>query len=247
MRIVIVDDEPLARRRLRQVLAGESGVDVVAECSGADEAREAVGPLAPDALFVDIEMPGEDGLSLAREMEADYPIVIVTAHERYAAEAFDVPAVDYVLKPPEQARCRRAVRRLERVLAARRRTVEAARHIDRLFVKNGDRLVHVRIADVDSFEALGNYVKLRAAGKSHVIRASLSALESRLDPALFVRTHRSHIVNVSRVRELVVISHGDYRIVFDHGTTAPLSRSHRERLGLLTGFLTFNGADGERN
>ena len=234
MRIVIVDDEPLARSRLRQILTGEAGVDVVAECGDAKEARAAIEKHRPDAVFLDIEMPGESGLSLARELEsAGHPVVIVTAHEQYALEAFDVAPVDYVLKPPEAARCRRAISRVARVLDARGGSGRTNRYLDRLFVKSGDRLVHVRVRDVDTLEALGNYVKVRAGGKAFVLRASLSALESRLDPAVFVRTHRSHIVNLTRIRELVAVSHGDYQIILEQGATAPLSRVYREKLGFF--------------
>ena len=234
MRIVIVDDEPLARSRLKQVLAGEPGVDVVAECGDVREARAALERFRADAVFMDIEMPGESGLTFARELEAaGHPVVIVTAHEQYALEAFDVAPVDYVVKPPEAARCRRALQRLARVIEARSGAARSPRYLDRLFVKSGDRLVHVRVRDVDAIEALGNYVKVRAAGKAYVLRASLSALESRLDPAVFVRTHRSHIVNLTRIRELVAVSHGDYQVILEQGATAPLSRVYREKLGFF--------------
>lgn len=234
MRIVIVDDEPLARSRLRQVLGGEAGVEVVAECSDVREARAALERHRPDAVFMDIEMPGESGLTFARELEAaGHPVVIVTAHEQYAVEAFDVAPVDYVVKPPEPARCRRALQRVARVMEARSGAPRSSRYLDRLFVKSGDRLVHVRVRDVEAIEALGNYVKVRAGGKSYVLRASLSALESRLDPTVFVRTHRSHIVNLTRIRELVAVSHGDYQIILEQGATAPLSRVYREKLGFF--------------
>jgi two-component system LytT family response regulator len=233
MRIVIVDDEPLARLRLRQVLADELGVDVVAECACVREARRAIEMYSPEAVFVDIEMPGESGLVLAREMESEgRPVVFVTAHENYAVEAFDSGPVDYVLKPPEAARCRRAIRRIANVLEARSGARPKGSYLERLFVRNGERLVHLRTADLDWIEALGNYVKLRVARQSHLLRASLNALESRLDPAQFLRTHRSAIVNLAHVRELIAVSHGDYQIIFEDGAVAPLSRRYKDKLGL---------------
>ncbi|HEX2062744.1 MAG TPA: LytTR family DNA-binding domain-containing protein, partial [Thermoanaerobaculia bacterium] len=164
-------------------------------------------------------------------------LVFVTAYVDYAYDAFDVSPVDYVLKPAEPLRCRRALNRIQRVLDARRGMpvpAHAQPHLKRMFVKDGDRLLHVQMDDVDSIEALGNYVKLRTRARTFVLRGSLSALESRLDPAVFIRTHRSHIVNIRRVRELVAVSHGDYSIVMHDGTTVPLSRMYRGRLETLS-------------
>jgi two-component system LytT family response regulator len=240
MRLLIVDDESLARARMRQILAGDLGAEIVAECSDATEARAAINAFRPDAVFLDIEMPGTNGLELARELEAaGHPLVVfVTAHMQYAYKAFDVAPVDYVLKPAEVTRCRRALRRLERILAARRSTPgrggsNGERYLDRVFVKEGDRLVHLPTRDIEAIEALGNYVKLRAHGKTFVVRGTLSSLEGRLNPTRFVRTHRSHIVNVARVRELQPLSHGDYSVLLDSGQTAPLSRLYRDRFQMF--------------
>jgi len=246
MRIIIVDDESLARTRLRQILGGDLGVDIVAECSDAAAARDLIETHNPDAVFLDIEMPGQTGLELARELEAaGRPLVVfVTAHLEYAYRAFDVAPVDYVLKPAEAVRCRRAIKRLERILDARRampdRNGSADKYLDRVFVKEGDRLVHLPTKDIEAIEALGNYVKLRARGKTFVVRGSLSALEGRLNPTRFVRTHRSHIVNVARVRELQPLSHGDYNVLLDSGQTAPLSRLYRDRFHM---FVLSSNAD----
>jgi two-component system LytT family response regulator len=237
MRILIVDDEPLARSRLEQILGRELGHDVVAACAGVRDARAAIDAYRPDAVFLDVELAGENGLTFAAELEEQsYPVVIVTAYDHYAAQAFDVSPVDFVVKPPEVARCRRAAARLERVMDARHRKHGSDRYLDRLFVRNGDRIVHVRMQDVDAVAALGNYVKVYAGEHTHVVRASLSALESRLDPSVFVRTHRSWIVNLTRVRELIAVSHGDYQVIMEKGATAPLSRSYRHRLDLFSLF-----------
>jgi two-component system LytT family response regulator len=212
----------------------------VATCSDAEETLAAIAEHDPDALFLDIEMPGTNGLDLARHIEAaGRPmIVFVTAYLDYAYDAFDVSPVDYVLKPAEPLRCRRALNRIQRILDARRPTSSTAgtrTHLKRVFVKDGDRFLHVQMDDVDTIEALGNYVKLHTRARTFVLRGSLSAIESRLDPAVFIRTHRSHMVNIRRVRELVAVSHGDYSVVMHDGkTTVPLSRIYRNRLATLS-------------
>jgi len=246
MRAIVVDDEPLAGAHLHEVLRCDKSVEVVAVCRSAREAREALADLDPDVLFLDIEMPGASGLELAREAEAaGRPLVVfVTAHERYALDAFDVAPVDYILKPADPLRCRRAMARVARVLEARatprlsahdhvlafERIAPRTSYLNRLFVKHDERLLSVAVAEIEFIEALGNYVKLRARGKTHVVRGSLSALESRLDPAVFIRTHRSFIVNATRIRELVAVSHGDYMVVFESDARVPLSRVYRENL-----------------
>jgi two-component system, LytTR family, response regulator len=240
MRIVVVDDESPARARMRQVLADDLGQEVVAECASVDEARAAIEAWNPDAVFLDIEMPGVSGIELARELEAagQPSVVFVTAYQRYAYEAFDVAPVDYVMKPVETVRCRRALRRLTRLLEARDTTrreplEKPLPYPNRIFVKEDDRLVCLRASQIEAIEALGNYVKIRAAGKTHVVRCSLTSLEAQLHPASFVRIHRSHIVNVAGIRELLPLSHGDYNVVLESGLVVPLSRAYRDRLQMF--------------
>jgi two-component system, LytTR family, response regulator len=240
VRILIADDESLARTHLQNVLGIQPDVEIAGACGDAGETLDAIAEHDPDALFLDIEMPGTNGLELARRIESSARplIVFVTAHVNYAYDAFDVSPVDYVLKPAEPLRCRRALNRIQRILDARR-GIAVPMHgrtwLTRVFVKDGERFLHVQLDDVDTIEALGNYVKLRTRARTFVLRGSLSALESRLDPAVFIRTHRSHIVNIRRVRELVVVSHGDYSVVMHDGTTTvPLSRMYRGRLETLS-------------
>jgi two-component system LytT family response regulator len=239
MRVLIADDEALARAHLRNVLNAHPNVEIVAACADAEETLAAIAEHDPDAVFLDIEMPGTNGLDLARHIEAaGRPLtVFVTAYLDYAYDAFDVSPVDYVLKPAEPLRCRRALNRIQRILEARRTPAPTGTrtHLKRVFVKDGERLLHVQMDDVDTIEALGNYVKLCTRARTFVLRGSLSALESRLDPAVFIRTHRSHMVNIRRVRELVAVSHGDYSVVMQDGkTTVPLSRMYRSRLETLS-------------
>jgi two-component system LytT family response regulator len=234
MRIIIVDDEPLARAELREILAGDLGQQVVAECGDAGEARRAIATHAPDAVFLDIEMPRQSGLQLAAELDAEGhpPVVFVTAHAKYACDAFDVAPIDYILKPAEPSRCRRAIRRIERLLQARRGAPSepsGAPYLDRVFVKDQGRLVHLPIREIEAFEAMGNYVKLHARSRMFVVRASLTSIEARLNPTIFLRAHRSHIVNLTRITELVAAKHADFTIVLQSGHTVPLSRVYRDR------------------
>lgn len=245
MRIIIVDDEPLARADLREILAGDLGQQVVAECGDADEARRVIAARTPDAIFLDIEMPRQSGLQLAAEIDAEghLPIVFVTAHAKYACDAFDVSPVDYILKPVDPSRCRRAIRRLERLLQARRGGAPAdpsaaAAYLDRVFVKDQGRLVHLPMREIEALEAMGNYVKIYARSRAFVVRATLTSIEARLNPATFLRAHRSHIVNLARISELVLAKHGDFTIILQSGHTLPLSRVYRDRFDsfVLSGF-----------
>jgi two-component system LytT family response regulator len=158
--------------------------------------------------------------------------VFVTAHAKYACDAFDVAPVDYVLKPADPSRCRRAVRRVERLLQARRGAANessGAAYLDRVFVKDQDRMVHLPIREIEALEAMGNYVKIHARSRTFVVRASLTSIEARLNPSMFLRVHRSHIVNLTKVSELAVAKHGDFTIILRSGHTLPLSRVYRDR------------------
>lgn len=246
MRIIIVDDEPLARADLREILTGDLGQQVVAECGDADEARLVIAARAPDAIFLDIEMPRQSGLQLAAEIDAagQLPIVFVTAHAKYAYDAFDVSPVDYILKPVDPSRCRRAIRRLERLLQARGGgapadpSAPAAAYLDRVFVKDQGRLVHLPMREIEALEAMGNYVKIHARSRTFTVRATLTSIEARLNPATFLRAHRSHIVNLAKITELVLAKHGDFTIILQSGHTLPLSRVYRDRFDsfVLSGF-----------
>jgi two-component system LytT family response regulator len=238
MRIIIVDDEPLARAELREILTADLGQEVVAECGDAREARQAIAAREPDAVFLDIEMPRQSGLQLAAELDAEghLPVVFVTAHAKYACDAFDVSPIDYVLKPADPSRCRRAVRRIERLLQARRRAPgepPGAPYLDRVFVKDQGRLVHLPMREIEALEAMGNYVKIHARSRTFVVRASLTSIEARLNPAIFLRAHRSHIVNLTKVNELVLARHGDFTVILQSGHSLPLSRVYRDRFDSL--------------
>jgi two-component system LytT family response regulator len=245
IRTLIVDDEPLARQRLRKLLEADADIAIAGECADGREALAALRELRPDLVFLDVQMPGMDGFGVLQGLGgAVTPVVIfVTAHDRYALKAFEVHALDYLLKPFDKARFAAALGRakaqigqgsaaaLNERLHALLQTVEQRRGgPERLMVKSAGRIFFVRIADVDWIEAAGNYVRLHVGEEDHLLRESLTALEKMLDPARFVRIHRSTIVNLERIRELQPAFHGDYVIILSSGAELPLARSCRHKL-----------------
>jgi two-component system LytT family response regulator len=245
LRTLIVDDEPLARRRLRHLLHDEPRVEIVGDCEDGPSAVDAVRRLAPDLLFLDVQMPGMDGFDVIAELGASAcpAIIFVTAFDRYAVKAFDVHAVDYLLKPFSRARLRLALDRvgalaetdpgLARKLAALMADLQASRPLTRFVVKDGERVYFVRVDDVDWLEAAGHYVCLHADGATHIIRDTLSRLESRLDANRFVRVHRSAIVNLDHIKELRAAFHGEYEIVMHSGERLASSRTAGPRIQQL--------------
>jgi two-component system LytT family response regulator len=245
IRTLIVDDEPLARDTLRYVLAGDPDVEVVGACTGAD-APTVVATTHPDLMFLDVEMPGRDGFEVvaAIGLDAVPAIVFVTAYDRYAVRAFEAHALDYVLKPFDDDRLRAALARAKHSLdGGRARVAElVAAHeqqrpyVRRFVVRERDRTVLVEAATIDWLEAADDYVELHAGTTMHMIRERLAKLEHRLDPARFVRVHRSTIVNIERVRELRPRLRGDAVAVLRSGAELRVSRSRRAELLLrLTG------------
>ena len=240
LRTVVVDDEPLARERIRTLLAAEGSVDVVAECGDGAAAVDAVTRVRPDLLFLDIQMPEMDGFEVLQALDPDRlpAIVFVTAYDEYALRAFDVHAVDYVLKPIDADRFRTAVARArerlgrpplppDRRLAALLDVLRAERRGPvRFVVRNGDRLGFVRADEVDWIEAAANYTKLHTGTRVHLMRGTLKAVEGRLDPETFVRIHRSVIVNLDRIAAVEPYFHGEYVVIMKDGTRLTSSRSH---------------------
>ena len=245
VKVAIVDDEPLAREGLRALLEGDRDTQVVAECADGQAAIEAIRRTKPDIVFLDVQMPGLDGFDVIRALaDAGDPlpaVVFVTAYDQYALKAFDVHAVDYLLKPFHDERFAEALARAK----ARRgedMTERIARLLDerkpkimRVLVKTGGRVLFIRADEIDWIEAADYYVKLHVAGKVHMLRESMAALEARLDPELFFRVHRSAIVNLERVRELQPFSRREHVLVLRDGTRLRLTRSRRERLAELLG------------
>jgi two-component system LytT family response regulator len=244
-RTLIVDDEPLARQRLRKLLEADPDIAILGECGDGQQALADLRELRPDLVFLDVQMPVLDGFGVLQGLAGTpLPVVIfVTAHDRYALKAFDVHALDYLLKPFDKARFTTALTRakaqlrqgaaaaLDQRLQELLQTVEGRRHgAERLMVKSGGRITFVRSADIDWIEAAGNYVRLHVGKEDHLLRESLTALEKRLDAGRFVRVHRSTIVNVDRIREIQPAWGADYVIILRDGKELALSRGCRDKL-----------------
>jgi two-component system LytT family response regulator len=250
IRTLIVDDEPLARRRLRRRLNQHADVDIIGDCANGREAIAAIREQAPDLVFLDVQMPEMDGFAVMDALEAErMPLVIfVTAYDQYALRAFEVYALDYLLKPFDRQRFDKALQRAksrlqtekgseinQRTLALLEEIKARTSHIERLIVKAGGRAFFLKTEEIDWIEAEGKYVRLHVGKESYLLRETISSLESQLDPKRFPRIHRSTIVNIDRIRELQPWFHNEYRVMLRDGTQLMLSRSCRKRLGELLG------------
>ncbi len=245
IRTLIVDDEPLARERLRGFLGAETDLDLIRECADGQTAVEAIERDQPDLVFLDVQMPELDGFAvLAAAKPARPPIVIfTTAFSQHALKAFEVHALDYLLKPFDRERVQVALdrararlrqsqagdlnERLAALLAEMRPPTQTA---DRLVVKTSGKVMLVRTTDIDWIEAADNYVTLHVGAEVHMLRETMAAIETRLDPKTFLRISRSTIVNLERIKELQPMFHGDYTVILRNGTRLGLSRSYRDKV-----------------
>jgi two-component system LytT family response regulator len=248
LRAVIADDEPLARRRLRSLLEEDGGVQVVAECANGLEALAAVGQHEPDVVFLDVQMPGATGIEVLEAMAPGSAgaVVLVTAFDEYAVAAFEHHALDYVLKPVDEDRFRATLGRVRERLRERRAaslSADALRqlalaagpaggspYLSRLLIRSTQKVTVVDLAEVDWIEAEGDYLRLHTPGRSYLYRGTIGALEERVDPAEFIRIHRSTIVRLARIRELEPGFHGDHTVTLTTGDRLRLSRTYRARL-----------------
>jgi len=225
LRALIADDEPLARARLRRLLEQEKGVLVVGECRSGAETAERIRSERPDVVFLDVQMPGGGGFEALPPRGEDAPaVVFVTAYDEHAVRAFEVKALDYLMKPVGRERLRQA---LERVRALHPGGGEP---IEWLVVKEGDRSRLLRTEEVDFVSAEGNYVRVHAGGRSYLVRETLEAMEGRFDPRRFFRVHRESLVNLARVRELRPLINGQFEVALHDGTRLRLSRRCRRQL-----------------
>jgi two-component system LytT family response regulator len=246
LRVLIVDDEELARQRIRRLLAREEDVEVIAEACDGAQAVETIRALTPDLVFLDVQMPEVDGFAVLERLRPDPApaIVFVTAHDDYAVRAFEVHAVDYIRKPFDASRFKAAFARARERLAGAA-AAERARKLDallaqveahpprsreRIMIRSDGRLYFVRIDDIDWVEAAGNYVKLHVGRDTHLMRETMAGIEKLLDPSRFLRIHRSAIVNLDRVREMQPWFSGEYTVILRDGTQLRLSRVYRDRL-----------------
>jgi len=245
VRVLVVDDEAPARRKVRAHLADAAGVEVAGEAASGPEAVEAIRGLRPDLVFLDVQMPGMNGFEVIEAVgaEAMPAVVFVTAYDEFAVEAFEVQAVDYLMKPFHAERFRQALARaLERI--SRREAPhesmarllalllnKAPRESQRLLVRDGERISFVPLREVVRLSAEGNYVQVHTArGQRHLLRQTLASLEARLDPERFARIHRSEIVNMDFVTEVQPAFHGDYTVRLKNGEEVSLSRRYQDRL-----------------
>jgi two-component system LytT family response regulator len=240
LRVLIVDDEGVARRRIRRLLAAEADVTVVGECADGGSALTVIAKSKPDLAFLDVQMPELDGFGVVRSLTpGELPaIVFVTAYDRYALRAFDVQAIDYLLKPFTRERFRTALARARERLHERGRDDRLTRLIDhlgasqhyptRVAVRTGDRFVVVDWSDVDWIEAADNYVTLHVGAREYLLRDTLASVERQLDPERFMRIHRSVIVQLDRIAELHPATHGDVDVVLRDGARLTLTRTWRD-------------------
>ena len=243
--VLVVDDEPLAREKIRAMVRDDPEIEIIGECVNGREAIEAVEEHVPDLLLLDVQMPEVDGFAVLNALRSSHmPLVIfITAYDQYAVHAFEVHALDYLLKPFDRERFAAALDRAKaqirrerdghldaRILALLNQLEAEAKYLERLVVKSGGRVFFLPTEEIDWIEAEGNYVSVHTPKKSHLLRETISSLEAQLDPKKFIRIHRSTIVNLSRVQELQSWSHGEYRVILYNGTELTLSRNYRENL-----------------
>jgi two-component system LytT family response regulator len=244
-RILIADDEPLARERLKMLLVGQEGFEVIGECHDGPSTIDAIRRSKPDLVFLDVQMPGANGFDVVSALgEEELPLfVFVTAFDTYALKAFDVHALDYLLKPFDRDRFLQALARARqqlegpsnsdlrsRLLALVRDLEPAPQRLERFVIKSGGRVFFVRADEIDWIEAAGNYVKLHVGAETHLLRETMNAVEAQLPRETFYRIHRCHIVNIERVKELQPWFNGEYVVFLRTGARLTLSRGYREKL-----------------
>jgi len=248
IRTVIVDDEPLARRGIRAQLKNEKDIEIISECRNGHEAVKAIESQAPDLVFLDVQMPELDGFGVvdAIGVERMPGVIFVTAYDRYALRAFEVHALDYLLKPFDDERFATALERARRQIKQKNiddlgRRLQgllddlqsSRKYVERLVVKSAGRIFFLSVAEIDWIEAADNYVRLHTGRESHLLRETMNSLEKKLDPDQFLRVHRSRIVNARKIKELQPLFRGEYDIMLRDGTRVESGRGYRDRLQKL--------------
>jgi two-component system LytT family response regulator len=248
IRTLIVDDQLIAREMLRRLLKDEADIEIVGLPATGREALTAIQQLNPDLVFLDVHMPDLDGFGVVAELpEGRTPVIIfVTANDDFARQAFDVHALDYVVKPISEERLQRTLKRARDHLLARKSgnlgqrlnallddLRSSPRQTDRLAVKSGGRVLFLRLSEIDWIEAADNYVKLHVGGEAHLLRETMNTLEQKLPPDRFMRVSRSAMVNIEQIKELHPLFHGEYVNMLRSGGKVTLTRTHRDKLQLL--------------
>jgi two-component system, LytTR family, response regulator len=247
IRVLIVDDEPLARRGVSLRLAAEPDVEIVGECSNGREALQHISQLEPDLTFLDIQMPRMNGIEMLRSLPpgAAHVVIFLTAYDEYALAAFEVQALDYILKPIDDERFRAALQRARNLIRLKQQDQIYERlqklvslheeqksdgFIRRFAVRTGERVVFVRVGDICWIEAAGDYAELHVSGRAYLVRESLNALESKLNPAHFLRVHRSAIVRLDCITRITALANRDGLLTLQDGTSLRFSRSYSRSL-----------------
>ncbi|HET6647498.1 MAG TPA: LytTR family DNA-binding domain-containing protein [Pyrinomonadaceae bacterium] len=251
IRVLLVDDESLAREMLREMLQDDPQVTIVGESCNGREALEAIRTHSPDLIFLDVQMPELGGFEVLEALGKDIPqVIFVTAYDQYAVRAFEVHALDYLLKPFDKERFdiswqRARIQLLrerdggtdQRILALLEEMKAGNKYLERLVIKASGRIYFLETSEIDWIEAEGNYVSVHSGKKSHLLRETISSLEAQLDPRKFLRIHRSSIVRIDRIQELQPWFHGEYRIILQNGVQLTLSRNYRDKLHEALGKL----------
>ena len=245
---LIVDDEPLAREGLRMLLSQDREITAIHEARNGREAVKIILKMRPDLVFLDVQMPEMDGFSVVREVGAERmpAAIFVTAHDRYAIQAFEINAIDYLLKPVTEERFTQALSRAKgrlqshagddasrQIIGLLQTIASPQRYLKRLAVRSAGKTVFVEVEDIDWMEAAENYVQLHTNRARHLLHVPMNTLEKSLDPEIFLRVHRSIIVNVRRIKELQTGPHGEYVIVLQNETRLRSGRSYGEKLKAL--------------
>jgi len=242
MNVLIVDDEPLAREGMQLLLKEEPEITSVTEARNGAEAVRLIREQRPDLVFLDVQMPELDGFGVLRTVGAEHmpPVIFVTAHDRYAIQAFEVNAIDYLLKPATRERCSQALARVrerishgadnQHVLSLLQQLAAAPKYLARVALRSAGRISFVNVEDIFYVQAAENYVQLHLKATRHMLHVPIATFESSLDPQLFLRIHRSHIVNVRHILELETGAHGEYLVVLRDGTKLQASRSYHEKI-----------------
>lgn len=243
-RVLIVDDEPLARERIKDLLKEETEFEIVGESRNGLEAIRMINKQSPDLVFLDVQMPELDGFGVLESVDvSNIPhVIFVTAYDQYALRAFEVHALDYLLKPFDQKRFQVALQRAKTQLEMKKNgeftnrlkellhdVKSEPKYLDRLIIKSEGRIFFIKADEVDWIEAAGNYVTLHVGQEGHLMRETMSGMEQRLNPEKFIRIHRSHIVNIERIKEIQPWFNGEYLIILKDETRLTLSRKYREK------------------
>jgi two-component system LytT family response regulator len=245
IRVLIVDDEPLARERISTLLARHADIEIAGECANGRKAVAAIRKDQPDLVFLDVQMPEMDGFDVTEAVgpERMPAIIFVTAYDKYALRAFDTYPLDYLLKPFDRQRFERALDRARQHLSLRRSddfakrlmNMLADRDSDRIVIRSGGSITFLRTSEMDWIEGSGNYLRIHAGKDEHLLRETMNQIEDRLDPNHFVRIHRSAIVSIDRIKRIEPLFHGDLQLILQDGTRLTMSRTYRGKLEKILG------------